>query len=174
MDSRACGFVAAGSFLLAFLCGGAGSARHADSEEDLLARIQRENDPVRKAKYEIRLGRVKLEQAIDAYDQGHLEQCQKLLAAYLERMRGSWETLRSSGRRASRHPQGFKELDIALREDGRLLDDLKRRIPALDRGPAEKTAQEVEELRSEVLRVLFPAERTGNALVPGLTEDPAL
>ncbi len=134
-------------------------ARQPDTEEDLLSRIERERNPVKKAKYEIRLGRVKLFEAIDAYGKGDLERCQALLADYLNRMKSSWETLQSSGRQAVKQPQGFKELDIALREDARLLEDLAHRVPYAERGPVEKTVQEVERMRSEVLRALFPEPR---------------
>jgi hypothetical protein len=132
-------------------------ARQPDSEPDLLGRLEREQNPVKKAKYQVRLGRIL--QAIDAYDQGSLEQGQRLLEAYLGRMKGSWQTLRDSGRRAVRQPQGFKELDIALREDARRLEDLKHHVPYTDRDPVEKVAQEVERIRAEVLHALFPAER---------------
>lgn len=162
-------FAAAGLLVLGVVSGSSALARQADSEEDLLARIEREGNPVKRARYEIRLARVKLRKAIDALDQGHVEQCQQMLGAYLERMRSSWETLQRSGRRASKQPQGFKELDIALREDARLLEDLKRRIPYMDRGPVEEVARGVEQLRSEVLRALFPGEQppaSGKSDVP--------
>lgn len=148
-----------GGVFLPLICGCLASARHGDSEQDLLPRIQRASNPVKRAKYEIRLGRVKLHEAIEACNQGHVDQCHQILGDYLERMKSSWETLRRSGRRASRQPQGFKELDIALREDSRLLEDLKHRVPYLDRDPIEKTAQGIEEIRGEVLRALFPDER---------------
>src|SRR5260370_25378250 len=115
--------------ITALVYAGASSARHADSESDLAARLQREQNPVKKAKYEIRLGRLKLNQAIDAYDKGSPDQSGQLLDAYLERMKSSWQILRDSGRNAVRQPQGFKELDIALREDSRTLEDLKHRVP---------------------------------------------
>ncbi len=134
-------------------------ARQADTEEDLLARIQREHNPVKRAKYKIRLGRVKLFEAIEAYDKSDLERCQQLLGVYLEQMKDSWETLRTSGRPAVRQPQGFKELDIALREDARLLEDLRHRIPYSDRSAVEKTIREVERIRGEVLGALFPEQR---------------
>lgn len=153
----ACRFAAAALILLALpaTC----AARQPDREEDLLARIGRADNPVKKAKYQTRLGRVKLLQAIDAYDKSDFEQGQRLLDAYLERMQQSWQTLRQSGRRPVRQPQGFKELDIALREDARLLEDLKHRVPYTDRDPVEKSVREVERIRSEVLRALFPSER---------------
>jgi hypothetical protein len=127
-----------------------------DNERDLLTRIARERNPVKKAKYEVRLARVKLFQAMEALDRKDVEGSQKLLRDYLERLKSAWATLQSSGRSAHRKPQGFKELDIELREDARYLEDLKHRFSYLDRGPVEKTAQEVEHLRSVVLKALFP------------------
>jgi hypothetical protein len=146
-------------FVLVGLAGGASPGRRQDNEARLQARLEREQNPVKRAKLEIRLGRVKLLQAIDAFDKRDTPECHRLLAAYLERMRSAWATLQGSGRQAWRHPQGFKELDIALREDTRFLEDFAHRVPYHERAPMEKVAQEVEHLRSEVLRALFPSER---------------
>ena len=63
-------------------------------------------------------------------------------------------------------PEGFKELDIELREDARLLDDLKRRVSYFDRDPIEKAEKEVEQVRAEVLQALFPAAGAPEAAKP--------
>lgn len=94
--------VVTGLFLTLFLAGllrGAPAPRRQDTEPDLLARIGREQNLVNRAKLEVRLGRVKLFQATEAYDRGDVEECYQLLAAYLERMKGAWATLQSSGKR---------------------------------------------------------------------------
>jgi hypothetical protein len=145
------------AFLLAGLVGAAPAPRRRDTEADLLPRIGREQDLVKRAKLEVRLGRVKLLQATEAYDGGDVEDCHQLLAAYLERMKGAWATLQSSGRQAWRQHQGYRELDIALREDGRYLEDFGHRVPYQERGPVEKVAKEVDELRNKVLKELFPS-----------------
>jgi hypothetical protein len=155
-------WVVTGLLLLLFLGGlvvAAPAPRRRDTEADLLARIGREQNLVKRAKLEIRLGRVKLLQATEAYDRGDVEECHQLLTAYLERMNGAWATLEASGRQAWRQHQGFRELDIALREDGRLLEDFMRRIPYQHRAPVETVTKEVDELRNQVLKALFPPER---------------
>lgn len=142
--------------------------RGAEKEAELEARLKRESDPVRKAKIQIRLSRFKLYQAAAAFDKGNTEEADKLLTAYLERVKGAWSTLKSSGRQAHKKPAGFKELDIALREDARYLDDVKHRVSYMVRAPVEKAAQEVEDLRNEVLKALFPTEpprKPSNAIV---------
>ena len=134
-----------------------------ETEAHLLARLQAERDPVKKSKEETRLARMKLRQAIEAYQQGNVEQGAQLLSIYLGRIKDSWQTLENSGRNAARNPRGFKELDIELREDARLLSDLKRRVPYFDRGPIEKAVKEVEQTRAEVIQALFPAARPQEA-----------
>ena len=139
------------------------AARHPDTEEDLQARIEREPNPVKKAKFEVRLGRVKLAQAIAAYDKGDLDRSNALAAAYLAEMKGAWQRLRDTGRNAVKKPEGFRELDIALREDARVLDDLAHRIPYNDRGPVTEVAHAVDQLHGEVLAALFPPEAPSRA-----------
>jgi hypothetical protein len=144
----------------------ASSAQRSETEAQLLARMQKEHDPVRKSKQETRLARIKLRQAIQAYNQGNTEQGAQLVSIYLDRIKDSWQLLRSSKRSAARNPRGFKELDIELREDARLLNDLKRRISYFDRDPIEKAEKEAEQVRSEVLHALFPAARAPEAAKP--------
>jgi hypothetical protein len=138
-----------------------------ETEEQLLKRIQSEQNPVKKAKYEIRFANLKLEQVQDAYKQHDVQLGSKLLEAFVEHMQTSWKILQESGRQAAKQPQGFKELDISLRQDVRLLEDLRHRVAYFDRGPVDKAAQEMERIRSEVLRALFPPAK------PRTTNPPA-
>jgi hypothetical protein len=143
----------------AALLGAASPARRRDNEQDLLRRLEQETRPVKKAKYEIRLARLKLLEAQDAVEQGGPEKVRELLDQYLARIRTSWQLLQSSGRNAVRKPEGFKDLDIALRRDGRILTDLSQRLPYFERGDVEATVKEVERIRAEVIKVLFPPAR---------------
>jgi len=71
-------------------------------------------------------------------------------------MKASWKLLQDSGRKASKQPEGFRELEIALRENVRLLQDLGRTVSYFDRPPLVNAAQELEQMRYEVLHALFP------------------
>lgn len=146
---------------LAVLVGALGStplhAFREDREDDLLPRIQREHDPVKKAKYEIRLADIKLNRGAGACEKDDHDACSKLLSAYLELMNSSWKDLKSSGRNAVKQPSGFKELDIALREDAHTLDDFKHRMPIEDRAALDPVIQEVEKIHDEVMGALFPS-----------------
>jgi len=145
---------------------GASPAPPSDSEAQLQARLEKEPDPVRKSKLETRLARVKLEQVIHAYEKGNTEQGAQLLSAYLGSIKDSWQILKSSGRNAARSPGGFKELDIELREDARLLDDLEKRISYFEREPIQKARKEIEQVRAEVIQALFPVIQPPEAAKP--------
>ena len=138
-------------------------AREADNEADLLQKMEHEQNPVKKSKYATRLSQLKLKQAEEAYGKDDYEQGQKLLGEYLKWARNSWDLLRGSGRPAEKKPAGFRELDIALREDARRFADLEHRVPFTDRDPVTQTAREAEKLRSEVLEALFPGGKASDS-----------
>jgi len=144
----------------AALLGAASRIPRRDNEQDLLNRLQQETRPVKKAKYEIRLARLKLLEATDAMDRSEPEKIRELLSLYLAHIHTSWQLLQSSGRNAFRKPEGFKELDIALRRDDRMLTDLGHRLPYFERGDVENAAKEIEQIRAEVIKVLFPPARS--------------
>lgn len=151
---------ASGAFLFVLIMGAgvetAFPRKSHDDQAKLLSRLEREQDPVKKAKLETRLGRLKLEQAFSAYDQGHFDQCWKLFNDYLARMNDAWAELVRSGRQAVKKPDGFKELDIALRESRRDLEDFETRVTFDERQAVEKINAQTVELRGRVLDVLFP------------------
>jgi hypothetical protein len=136
--------------------GGSLHARREVSEQQLMARIESEGNPTKKAKLEIELGGLKLNQAIAAYDRDQFDAGPKLLETYWGWMKQAWDLLEKSGRDAGRKPQGFKDLDIALREHARRLNDLKQRTPYADRPNIEHTAAEIDALHTQVLAALFP------------------
>jgi len=143
-----------------------------DTEEQLLQRIQSELNPVKKAKDEIKLARLKLTQVQDAYSQGQADAGAKLLGTFVGLMKTSWKLLKESGRQAAKQPEGFRELEIALREDDRSLQDLERTVSYFDRTPLVNAAQELEQVRADVLHALFPGgpPRTGKGPPPPPTD----
>jgi hypothetical protein len=127
-----------------------------EDEAKLLSKLERENNPVKKAKLETKLGRLKLENAFKSYDRGQFDQCWKLLDEYMTRMNNAWADLVASGNQAARKPDGFKQLEIALRESRRDLQDFEVRITYEERQTAEKIRARTVELRARVLNALFP------------------
>lgn len=146
-------WLAVGVILLAGL-----SAMGRETEEQLQQRIQSEQNPVKKAKEEIKLARLQFVQVHDAYSQGHIEEGAKLLGTFVDTLKTSWKLLQGSGHKASKQPDGFRELEISLREHVRSVQDLGRIVSYFDRAPLAIAAQELEEMRVEVLHALFPGD----------------
>jgi len=155
--------LALSGILLAGLC-----AMGRETEEQLLQRIQSEPNPVKKAKDEIKLAGLKLTQIQDAYSQGRTDSGAKLLRTFSDTIKTSWKFLHDSGRKASKQPEGYRELEIALREDARTLQDLGQTVSYLDRPPLEIAARELEQMHDEVIHELFPGHqpRTGHGPPP--------
>jgi hypothetical protein len=145
-----------------------------ETEEQLLQRIQSEQNPVKKAKDEIKLASLKFTEVHNAYSQGHIEAGAKLLGTFVDVMKTSWKLLQDSGRKASKQPEGFRELDISLRENGRALQDLARTVSYFDRAPLEDAAKQLDQMRDEVLHALFPGgtPRTLKGSPPPQTTSP--
>jgi len=127
-----------------------------ETEEQLQQRIKDEQNPVRKAKYEIKLANLELAQVHDEYTAGQIEDGAKLLGTFVGEMKSAWKLLQGSGRKASRQPDGFRELEISLREDVRALQDLARAVSYFDRDPLLNASQQLEKMRFEVLDAQFP------------------
>jgi hypothetical protein len=142
------------SVLVIILTGSWAVAQQA--EEQLQQRIQKEKNPVKKAKDEIKLARLKLAQVHDSYSRGQIEEGAKLLATFSDEMKTSWKLLQGSGRNAAKEPDGFRELEIELREDVRTLQDLERTVSYFDRAPLMNAEQELEKMRDEVIHAEFP------------------
>lgn len=141
--------------LLGFLCPPALARRQANAEE-INARISKEGNPVKKAKLIMQLGYLKLSESSDAYDKGNYEKGAKLLDEYTDCMQQAWTILDHANRDAVKHPAGFKELEINLREGRRLIQDLAAKVSYEVRDPVLKAGSEVADLSNKVILALFP------------------
>jgi hypothetical protein len=139
------GFVLAGPFAVA-----------RETEEQLVGRIQSEQNPIKKAKDEIKLSSLQLAKIQDAYSHGRVDDGAKLLGTFMETLNVAWKLLHESGHTAARRPEGFRELEIALREDVRALQDLQRVVTYFDRPPIEHTVHDLEQMQGQLIHELFP------------------
>lgn len=149
------------------------SALCRETEDQLLQRIQNEPNPVKKAKDEIKLSSLRFIQIRDDYTDGRTDSGAKLLGTFMGDMKNSWKLLQDSGRKAWKQPEGFRELEISLREDVRLLQDLARSVSYFDRGPLLNAAEQLDHMRDDVLRAQFPGgnpKTIKNATAPPPTQ----
>lgn len=131
-------------------------ARHHDSVSDLQAKIGRESNPIKRAKLQVRLGRLEMTQAAEAYDHQRFQSGEALLSQSTASMESAWSLLESTGRNPARKPDGFMQLEIGLREEARSLTELRRRVFYLNREPLDAALKALNALHARVLLGLFP------------------
>jgi hypothetical protein len=136
--------------------------RNKDKEEELIAKIEGENNPGKKARLQLRLAKLKLKQAGEAYDARDFGEGKALLRQYLNFVMGSWATLKGADSGVGKHLRAFKDLEISLREDDRFLEDLRHRVPYPESETVKKAEKESSEVHNQVLEAIFP-----NDMPPG-------
>ncbi|HET7212344.1 MAG TPA: hypothetical protein VFL79_02050 [Terriglobia bacterium] len=127
-----------------------------DKEEVLIGKIERENNPGKKARLQLRLAKLKLKEAGQAYDTHDFEKGKAFLRQYLGYVRDSWATLQGADSDVRKHLRAFKDLEISLREDDRFLEDLRHHVPYPESENVRKVAEESRAVHNQVLEAIFP------------------
>ena len=130
--------------------------RNNDKEQKLIARIEHETNPGKKAKLQLRLAKLKLAEADRAYRPRNFEEGKALLHQYLDEVRNSWATLQATGSAIRKHLGALKELEISLRENDRLFEDLRHRVPYPESDFVKEIEKESSEVHNQVLDAIFP------------------
>lgn len=124
------------------------------------AQYHAETDPVQKAKILAKLGPLKIDQARKRLDADQDEQSLAVLEGYRDDVRQAIAKLEASGIDAEKHPAGFKELHIGLRETLRRLDDFVVAVPVDKRPWFRAVRADLLDLQNSLLDALFPTAGT--------------
>jgi len=133
------------------------------SEEDRLkdlqkerAKLEKESDPIDRAKIGIKISEILLEDVGESVRDGDFSGMEFQLTAYAETIENAHKALIDSGRNAVKKPGGFKELEIALRKHVRQFDEFARMLNLQKRLPLEKAKSLATGIRDKLLKALFP------------------
>jgi hypothetical protein len=135
----------------------AAPGRDKEKEGNLIARIEREQNPGKKARLQLRLAKLKLTEANEAYHARNFAEGKELLQQYLDHVRGSWATLGAADEGVRKHLRAFKDLEISLREDARFLEDMSHQVPYPESETVKEIAKESSAVHNRVLEAIFPA-----------------
>ncbi len=140
-----------------------------ESAARLEQKIRRQLEPIKKVRLQIKLARIHLNNSAKAYRELDFDGGKKSLNTYLDSIREARRILARSGRDPKRQPRGYKDLEIALRQDLRILTDLKRSVPYFAREAIQAGIDQVDEVREEVLQSMFDVSGTNreNRSTPG-------
>ena len=116
-------------------------------------------NPVDATRSQIMISRILLDFIGDAVRDGDDEALAALLPQYTAAIKGARNSMVDSDIDATRRPAGFKDLEIALREQARLLTDLSRTVALEERDPLIAAIETASTIQSEMLELLFPQDR---------------
>jgi len=119
-------------------------------------RLSSLTDPVTKTRSYITISTILLDFAAAAGHDGQMETMTSLLDQYTDAIRSALNTMVKSNRDADRQPAGYKDLDLALRQQVRILTDLNKVLSFDQRPLVEEALRTATLTREQVLRLLFP------------------
>jgi hypothetical protein len=118
-------------------------------------RLRAEVDPIERTKSDIAISEILLSLASDAVRSGEPEVMEKRLTEYVDTIQDAHQVLMKTGRDAHRKPKGFKDLEIALRHQIRMLEDIGKSLTFDQRTPVDKAKQDASDIRDDLLKALF-------------------
>ena len=127
-----------------------------DSLAKYEAQYEIERDPVAKAKILARSGRLELDEIRADLKMDKEEQALSDLEHYRDEVESAVKALATTGVNAERHPSGFKELQISLRQTLRRLDDLINALPYDKRPWFQAVRSDLAKSQATLMDALFP------------------
>jgi hypothetical protein len=134
----------------------AGAVMAQDRTAELRARFEKEPDPVRKARLVAPLADSEFRDMHEKIDAGNLEAAAEIAGRVRDEARESKKALDTKSRDVEAHPDGYKQLQISVRESIRRLDDIMVSLAKDDQKPLAEVRAEMETLDREMIHRLFP------------------
>lgn len=119
-------------------------------------KYERADNPVDRAKAFVKLGHEEYVAARRALDGGNTDEALQFLSDYDEQATDTHEALLKTGVDPEKHSNGFRQLQISLRERDRDLRDLIGRVTFGQRAPFEKIEGAMDRLNQKLMEELFP------------------
>jgi len=145
----------------------------AAAEETLAARreeFQHQLDPVRRAKYFPKLGNALLAEMRKQIQAEEFAQVPPLLVEYRDDANAAFAGLETVTRDADKHPAGYRELEMHLRQSLHVVNDIVFALPLEDRGAVLAPQRDIEQLDQRLVKALFPARPEGAKTPPSASQ----
>jgi hypothetical protein len=146
-------------FLMALVAGSLGAQ---DRTGELRSRFEKETDPVRKARLVEQLADAEFRDMHVKIDAGDLAAAAEIAGRVRNEAQASKKSLDAKSRDPEAHPEGYKQLEISVRESIRRLDDIMVSLAKDDQAPFEEVRKDLDELNRQLIHQLFP-KRPGPA-----------
>jgi hypothetical protein len=141
-------------------------ARAGKSLDTLREEYRQETDPFKRAKFFHKLGNALIAEMRKDEEAGEYAGVPPLFLEYRDSAKAAFEALMATGRNAEKHPKGFRELEIHLRQSLRALNDLVFGLPLENRGALLGPQHDVEAMDDQLVRALFPSTKNAPKTPP--------
>lgn len=131
------------------------------------ARFAKETDPLHKAQLMPRFGDVEFQDVQEAIEQDNLSKAAEILRQYRDQARSLAQVLDAKVADPEKHPSGFKQLQISVRESLRRLSNIIHGLPGDDQKPFLEIRKDLDELDRHLVRELFPRQPAADPVPAG-------
>lgn len=125
---------------------------------DCKARYDGTNDPVARAKALEKLGRVEIKASREMTNGGDFDAALQYVKDYDDQAHERHDALVKTGVNAEKHSNGFRQLQISVRECIRSIKEIAEQVPFGRRQPFETHQQSLEDLNQKLILELFPRQ----------------
>jgi hypothetical protein len=123
---------------------------------ELRSKFTNETDPIRKAKLLVPLGEAEFREILKDTDSEDFEGALAIFQQYRDEAQASKKALEGKEPDPEKHPNGFKQLQISLRQSLRRLSDIVVDLPADDQKPFLDVRRDLEQMDRQLIHELFP------------------
>jgi len=133
---------------------------------ELQAHFDRESNSVKKAKLLVKLGDAQFEEARRAEKAGDNNAVDATLEKYRDNVRAALEALKKQHGDAERHSNGYRQMEIHVKEGIREVEDSMIAAPVPYKPPLQIVRQDLINMDEELIRLLFPHRPADKAVPP--------
>jgi len=152
-------FAIAITALLFLVAGSAiGETKSETSLQKERTNLARTNNPVERTKINIKISDLLITLMTDAARAGDDKLVEQHIAEYANTIQDAHLTMLKTGKDAHKHPDGFKDLEISLRKQQRLLTDAGKLMDYEQRESLEKVRKLASDIDDQLVRVMFIKE----------------
>jgi hypothetical protein len=127
-----------------------------NSTAELRSRFTNETDPVRKAKLLGPLSEAEFRDILKETESDNFGGALAIFQQYRDEAQACQKALEGKERDPEKHPNGFKQLQISLRQSLRRLSDIIVDLPADDQKPFLDVRRDLEQMDRQLIHELFP------------------
>jgi hypothetical protein len=127
-----------------------------NSTAELRSRFSHETDPVRKAKLLVPLGEAEFRDILRDTDSDNFGEALTIFQQYRDEAQTCQKALEGKEPDPEKHPNGFKQLQISLRQSLRRLSDIIVELPADEQKPFLDVRRDLEQIDRQLIHELFP------------------